>query len=118
MKTLSFICCYSKVIMRTIVDLPDQQIEALKHMSASTRLSRAELMRRAVDEYLARHQPAPDDDAFGLWKKRKTDGVAYQELARAAWGIALRCAWAYPNHDEYPRSVQPTCKIIRQDVYL
>ena len=72
--------------MRTIVDLPDEQIEALKRMSDSARLSRAELMRRAVGEYLARHQPAPDDEAFGLWKKRKIDGVAYQEHARAEWG--------------------------------
>ena len=71
--------------MRTIVDLPDKQIEALKRMSASVRLSRAELMRRAVDEYLARHQPVPDDEAFGLWKKRKIDGVAHQERSRAEW---------------------------------
>ena len=71
--------------MRTIVDLPDQQIEALKRMSESVRVSRAELMRRAVNEYLARHQPALDDEAFGLWKNRKTDGAAYQEHARAEW---------------------------------
>ncbi len=71
--------------MRTIVDLPDKQIKALKRMSDAVHLSRAELMRRAVDEYLARHQPAQDDVAFGLWKKRKTDGAAYQEQARAEW---------------------------------
>ncbi len=72
--------------MRTIVDLPDEQIEALKRMGDSARVSRAELMRRAVDEYLAHHQSAPDDEAFGLWKKRKIDGVAYQEHTRAEWG--------------------------------
>ncbi len=71
--------------MRTIVDLPDRQIEALKRMSDAVQLSRAELMRRAVDEYLDRHQPVQDDGAFGLWKKRKTDGVVYQDLARAEW---------------------------------
>ena len=72
--------------MRTIVDLPDQQIEALKQLSETGHLSRAELVRRAIDEYLARHLPVQDDGAFGLWKKRKTDGVTYQERARDEWG--------------------------------
>ena len=71
--------------MRTIVDLPDEQIEALKRISESARSSRAELVRRAIDEYLARHLPAQDDGAFGLWKKHKTDGVTYQERARDEW---------------------------------
>ncbi len=72
--------------MRTIVDLPDKQIEALKRMSKTAQSSRAELVRRAIDEYLARHLPAQDDGAFGLWKKRKIDGVAFQKNARDEWG--------------------------------
>ena len=72
--------------MRTIVDLPDEQIEALKRMSKTAQSSRAELVRRAIDEYLARHLPAQDDGAFGLWEKRKIDGVAFQENARDEWG--------------------------------
>jgi len=72
--------------MRTIVDLPDEQIEALKRMSEAAHSSRAELVRRAIDEYLARHLPAQDDGAFGLWKKRTSDGLAYQERMRDEWG--------------------------------
>jgi len=71
--------------MRTIVDLPDEQIEALKLLSDTIHSSRAELVRRAIDEYLARHLPEQDDGAFGLWKNRKTDGVTYQERARDEW---------------------------------
>ena len=71
--------------MRTIVDLPDRQIEGLKRISNTSHSSRAELVRRAIDEYLARHLPAQDDGAFGLWKKRKTDGVTYQNRARNEW---------------------------------
>ena len=71
--------------MRTIVDLPDRQIEGLKRISNTSHASRAELVRRAIDEYLARHLPAQDDGAFGLWKKRKTDGVTYQNRARNEW---------------------------------
>ncbi len=72
--------------MRTIVDLPEKQIEALKRMSEASRSSRAELVRRAIDEYLARHLPAQDDEAFGIWRKRKTDGLDYQDRMRDEWG--------------------------------
>ncbi len=72
--------------MRTIVDLPDTQVEALKRLSDEAHLSRAELMRRAVAEYLSRHQPVKNGDvSFGLWKKRKRDGVEYQQELRAEW---------------------------------
>ena len=54
--------------MRTIVDLPEEQIEALKQLSEKSRLSRAELMRRAVAEYLLHYQADATDSAFGLWR--------------------------------------------------
>jgi hypothetical protein len=71
--------------MRTIVELPDQQIEALKAMSEQQGLSRAELMRRAVAEYLALHQNSATEAAFGLWKKHAKDGVDYQQGLRQEW---------------------------------
>jgi predicted transcriptional regulator len=80
----SFIVFESKK-MRTIVDLPDEQIKALKRVAEHSHLSRAELIRRAVAQYLTRHQPVRDDDAFGLWKARQEDGLKYQESVRAEW---------------------------------
>lgn len=71
--------------MRTIVDIPENQIQALKRLSESKQLSRAELMRRAVAEFLSRHQPAGDDEAFGAWMEYKIDSLTYQEQARAEW---------------------------------
>ena len=71
--------------MRTIVELPDEQIEALKRLSNDTRLSRAELMRRAVKEYLARHRPQPAEQAFGLWKTQRKDALGIQEQLRSEW---------------------------------
>jgi hypothetical protein len=73
--------------MRTIIDLPDRQIEALERISKSRKLSRAELIRQAVDRYLADH--APDAAAgFGLWKRAgaREDGLAYQRRLRREWG--------------------------------
>lgn len=71
--------------MRTIVDLPDEQIVALKQLSNDTHLSRAELMRRAVQEYLVRHRPQPTEQAFGLWKTREKDALSIQERLRSEW---------------------------------
>ncbi|MGM0593558.1 MAG: CopG family transcriptional regulator [Pseudomonadota bacterium] len=72
--------------MRTIVELPEQQIEALKAMSEQEGLSRAELMRRAVAEYLSRHQSQTGASAFGIWKGRDKDGLRYQDALREEWG--------------------------------
>lgn len=71
--------------MRTIVELPAEQIETLRELSARTELSRAELIRRAVAEYLARHQPPVDDQAFGLWRARDVDALHHQDRLRAEW---------------------------------
>jgi len=71
--------------MRTIVDLPEQQIESLKVLSQRAGLSRAELMRRAVADYLTRHPVTHKQDAFGLWKEHEEDGIAYQDRLRHEW---------------------------------
>ena len=71
--------------MRTIVELPDQQIEALKLLGEQEGLSRAELMRRAVAEYLSRHKSDAGEAAFGLWKSHATDGLDYQDSMRSEW---------------------------------
>jgi hypothetical protein len=72
--------------MRTIVDIPEDQVEALKRLGERSRLSRAELMRRAVAEYLQRHSPGPGDAAFGLWREQPLDALAVQDSLRAEWG--------------------------------
>lgn len=72
--------------MRTIIDLSSRQIEELDRLSKAHDLSRAELVRRAVDRLLA--EDGPDrESAFGLWKRggAKEDGLAFQRRARKEW---------------------------------
>lgn len=72
--------------MRTVLELPDAQIEGLRKLGEQHGLSRAELVRRAVAEYL-RHHPTEDTDAaFGLWRRRGEDGLKYQQRLREEWG--------------------------------
>ena len=72
--------------MRTIVDFPERQLSALDRVSRTKKVSRAEVIRRAVDRYLADHAPERDA-AFGAWRRAgiREDGVAYQRRLRREW---------------------------------
>jgi predicted transcriptional regulator len=71
--------------MRKLVDLGDSQIQALDELSKQEKRSRAALIRQAIDDYLARRRSQQEGDAFGLWGKRKADGLAYQKKLRGEW---------------------------------
>jgi hypothetical protein len=70
--------------MRTLVDIPDGELEQLTVLSRSRNVSRAELIRQAVSGFLSENR-AGLENSFGLWKKRAVDGVEYQERLRGEW---------------------------------
>ncbi len=55
--------------MRALVDIPDEQVDALARIASAERVSRA-----ALD----------GNDAFGLWSANE-DGLAYQDRVRGEW---------------------------------
>jgi metal-responsive CopG/Arc/MetJ family transcriptional regulator len=71
--------------MRTLVDIGEPQVQELDELSKEDRRSRAALIREAIDDYLAKRRARRGGDAFGLWGKRKVDGLAYQEKVRREW---------------------------------
>jgi hypothetical protein len=76
--------------MRTIVDLPPEQIEALDGYRKSEGISRAEAVRRAVASFLppkqAKRLDFRKDPAFGSSKNaRKEDSVEFVRRLRAEW---------------------------------
>jgi len=71
--------------MRTIIDLPAPQLEALDALCAREGISRAEAIRRAVAAHLEAHRAAAPDEAWGLWRGRGLDGLVYQAQLRAEW---------------------------------
>ena len=72
---------YDDVIMRTIIELPDDQVEALDVSCVREGVSRAEGVRRAVGQYLLRERVASPEAAFGLWRGRKIRRVEVSEIA-------------------------------------
>lgn len=71
--------------MRTIVELPEEQILALAAIGERDKLSRAELLRRAVSEYVDRHGTQGEHQAFGIWASHAEDGLATQRRLRDEW---------------------------------
>ena len=73
--------------MRTIIELPDRQLAALTRLAQSRKVSRAEIIRQAVDGYLQMNAPSLEG-AFGIWggKGKSRDGLALQRKLRAEWG--------------------------------
>jgi len=77
--------------MRTIVDIPDEQLQQLQRLCERDGISRAEAVRRSVALYVAEEQKKRKrfEDAlnavFGLWKDMDIDAVEYQRKIRAEW---------------------------------
>ena len=71
--------------MRTIIDLPAEQLKALGEICEEKNVSRAEIVRRAVSQYIQEKQAAKGQNAFGLWKKKKINALKYQDKLRAEW---------------------------------
>jgi len=71
--------------MRTLVDLGDAQVQALDELSKKEKRPRAALIRQAIDDYLRKRREEQEGDAFGLWGKRKVDGLAFQKKVRSEW---------------------------------
>jgi len=71
--------------MRTIINLPDEQVRRLAEVCRRDRLSRAEVIRRAVAEYLAKRESLEREEAFGIWRDRGDDGLDYERRLRREW---------------------------------
>ncbi len=75
--------------MRTLVDIPDDQIEELNRLAEREKVSRAALVRKAISDLLKSKRLPGKDDAlaasFGLWADMEEDGLAYQERLRSEW---------------------------------
>ncbi|WP_349436514.1 CopG family transcriptional regulator [Pararhizobium sp. A13] len=71
--------------MRTLIDITERQVQALEDIAKSKKLSRAAVVRAAIDDYVRRHRRIENDNAFGLWGGDGMDGLEYQEKVRSEW---------------------------------
>lgn len=77
--------------MRTTVELPQDQVEALDRMSEEDRRTCEAVIRAAVADYLEQQRSDRSDRRaameaeFGIWKDRGIDGLEYERAIRAEW---------------------------------
>jgi metal-responsive CopG/Arc/MetJ family transcriptional regulator len=74
--------------MRTLVDIPDDQIAELTQLAQREKVSRAALVRKAISDLLESKRQTDGDAiaaAFGIWSDMEEDGLAYQERLRSEW---------------------------------
>ncbi len=72
------------VIMRTIVDLPDDQVTVLDKICQQKKISRAEAVRRAVSSLLDSEKQTSREAAFGAWSNRG-DARSQVDFLRDEW---------------------------------
>jgi predicted transcriptional regulator len=70
---------------RILLDLPDDQIEALALIVETEHRTRAAVIRDAIEAYIAARTKDVAHDVFGLWRERKKDGLVYQRELREEW---------------------------------
>jgi len=70
---------------KILLSLPDEHIKALQWIGETEQRTRTDLIREAIETYVARIKSTETEDAFGLWKGKGIDGVEYQRRLRAEW---------------------------------
>ncbi|QHN04461.1 ribbon-helix-helix domain-containing protein [Granulicella sp. WH15] len=71
--------------MRTLVDIPEDDLNLLNQLSKAGDVPRAELVRQAIAHYLEPHRLAKKSSAFGLWADQPEDGLEFQKRLRDEW---------------------------------
>jgi hypothetical protein len=76
---------YDVITMRTIVDLPDEQLDSLARLCAELKISRAEAVRRAVGQLVKDAEKKRKDIGFGIWRHKGLDSRKHVEKLRGEW---------------------------------
>jgi metal-responsive CopG/Arc/MetJ family transcriptional regulator len=72
-------------LMRTIIDLPQEQLGALARLCEVQKISRAEAIRRAVDRLLKDSMIEEKNIGFGMWRNKRMTARLYVDNLRNEW---------------------------------
>ena len=79
------ISAYDIGIMRAIIDIDEGEDRALKQLARQRGVSRAQMVREAIDHFLQVEAPKGAGAAFGIWRDKNLDGLEYQRRQRKDW---------------------------------
>jgi hypothetical protein len=72
-------------VSRIVIDLPDDDLRLLDAIKNIRKITRAEIIRQALDNYLKDNRLSEADGAFGSWRNQKEDGLTFQTTLREEW---------------------------------
>jgi hypothetical protein len=65
--------------------ISDEQLRALDCLREKQHQSRSSLIRKVIDEYLREHRAAWPKEAFGIWRGKPVDSLAFEDKLRSEW---------------------------------
>jgi metal-responsive CopG/Arc/MetJ family transcriptional regulator len=68
--------------MRTMIDIPDALVKTYDTIAGYKKVSRAELIRQAMERDVKRLRDELLEMSFGAWKDNPVDGLALQRKIR------------------------------------
>ena len=68
-----------------LVGIRADQERELNRLAQESQMSRAAVIRHAIDALLARRRQSASADAFGLWGHGSQDGLVYERELRGEW---------------------------------
>ncbi len=71
--------------MRTLIDIPEEDLAEIKRITQTQGISRAEYVRRAIRAELQRRSATDRSRFFGVFAADPEDGVAFQDRMRSEW---------------------------------
>ncbi len=71
--------------MRTLIDIPEEDLATLQNVTAKLGISRAEFVRRAVSASLLPYRESEQTEAFAILAGKLEDGLAYERKFRSEW---------------------------------
>jgi hypothetical protein len=76
--------------MAVLIELPEHQVVLLKQYCNEAQISEAEAVGQALTQFLEQIMQKPsrilrEHPAFGLWRDKQEDGLAYQKRLRDEW---------------------------------
>lgn len=81
--------------MRTLIDIPEEDMRWLDNRAVIEGKSRAAVVRDAVAKYRTASTSDGIEQAFGLWRDRDDIGDS------VAWQRRMRAEWTRPWDDDY-----------------
>ena len=71
--------------MRMTIELSEEQVRRLADVCRREGVSSAEVIRRAVADYLDARHVGYRQGAFGIWRDRHVDGLRFERRFRREW---------------------------------